>query len=275
MKIQAILGLLFVAILSAAKADLTIVSDIQSKDLAAAPAGNMTMKLSNGKVRVDTGPAHIIVLPLEKKMLVLVDAQKICMVKSLNNLTAPEGSGEKPTIERTGKKETINGYDCEQILLKDKKGRITEIWSSPSAPDMSEFASTFKSIAQLNPKKSEFEWSGMMSEKGLNTYPIRAIRYGENGKEESRVTVLSINKDSIPASLFVKPDGYMEMQMPDFGGLGGTDIAPTGPSSSNAPNSMQQLQDMQKRMQTHTLTPEEKQKLLQMGQQLQQQMQSK
>lgn len=279
MKTHLALALSFFAALTGARADLTIVSEIKTADVTPASGGNMTMKLAGGKVRVDTGPAHIIILPAEEKMLVIVDAQKMCMVKSLKNPSSQASKdGEPPAIERTGKKETISGFDCEQVLLKDKKGRVSEIWVSPAAPDMTEFVSTFKTLARINPKKNDFEWSGLMSEKDLNRYPIRAIRYNAEGKEETRITVLSINHDPVPASVFVKPDGYQEMQMPDFGGQGGTDIASSSPSSpSPAPaNPMQAIQEMQKKMQSGQAPSQEDIKKMQdMAKQLQQQMQAK
>jgi len=74
------------------------------------------------------------------------------------------------------------------------------------------------------------------------------IRVLADGKEEMRITTLSISKDPVPPSEFIKPAGYTEMAMPDFGGLGGTDIAPTSSSGSAPANPMQQIQDMQKKM---------------------------
>jgi len=252
-------ALVFIALVISlnARADLTIVSDVNSATPSA--VGNfstMTMKLAAGKVRVETGPAHVVILPTEKKMYVIMDAQRMCMVKSLNSAVPKASSaGEKPTVQRTGKTETISGYPCEQILLKDKQGRVTEIWASEMAPDMKEFVPTFDLLAELNPKKSEYEWTGMMTEKGLNTYPIRLIRYGIDGKEESRVTVTSISKEPIPASDFSKPNGYLEMQMPDLGGFGGSNHGdhtsrPALPTGGG--NSLEKIQEMQKKMQSGT-----------------------
>lgn len=233
----------FLALLAGSRADLTIVSEIKSSDVNPT-GGNMTMQLAGGKVRVDTGPAHMIVLPSEKKLLVLVAEQKMCMVKSLDDPAGqPSKTGEPPVVERTGKKETISGFDCEQVLLKDKKGGVTEIWTSPAAPDMSEFVSTFQTVARLHPAAAKYDWTGTLSQKDLNTYPIRVIRYDNEGKEETRMTVLSINKDTVPPSVFAVPAGYQTVEMPDFGGLGGTDIG------SSPANPMQALQEMQKKMQ--------------------------
>lgn len=272
MKTYAVLALFSLAFLTGAKADITIVSDIKSADIESAEMGNMTMKLANGKVRVDTGPAHIIILPSEKKMLIIVDAQKMVMVKSLDDPTQSPNGGEPPTIERTGKTEKISGYDCQQILLKDKKGRITELWVSSAAPDMAQFASSFKALVSANPKKSGFDWTGVMSQKDLNTYPIRSIQYSADGKEEMRITVLSINQNPVPASEFVAPAGYMEMKMPNFGGVDGTDVGASSPSSAPA-NPMLEMQRKMKNGQAPS--QEDIQKMQDMAKQMQQQMQNK
>jgi hypothetical protein len=139
---------------------------------------------------------------------------------------------------------------------------------------MAQFASSFQALRRANPKKSDFEWAGLMSQKDLNTYPIRTIRYAADGKEEMRVTVLSISTAAIAASEFVAPAGYTEMQMPDFGGVGGTDIGADSPAPSSAPatNSMQAIQEMQKKMKAgQAPSAQDIQKLQDMAKQMQQQ----
>ncbi|MES2307786.1 MAG: DUF4412 domain-containing protein [Verrucomicrobiota bacterium] len=214
---------LFVGLGCFLRADLTIKSEmvISGGDFGSMP---MTMKLTAGKTRTDMqspmGAISTITLVEEKKMIMLMAMQKMYIVHDIENLnqTAEDQVIKVPTIERTGKKEKISGFDCEQILLKQEDGAVQELWISPDAPDISEFASTWQSMAKDANSKASFSWMMLMvKNKDLQHYPIRVIAHSPDGKETVKMTVLEFNQSKLSSDLFVPPADYHEQKIPSFG----------------------------------------------------------
>ncbi len=59
------------------------------------------------------------------------------------------------------------------------------------------------------------EWESII--KGSGFFPLRIVSF-EGGKEKFRMEVTSVQKTSLPDSLFAAPDGYRKL---DLGGMMG------------------------------------------------------
>src|SRR5687767_1754074 len=95
---------------------------------------NMDYSLKGQKVRMDMNAegsqVAMIMDTTKQEMLMLMPDQQMYMVMPMKKAMeqAMENSGANTAdVEVTGKTETILGYKCNQILVKDK-GTVTEMW---------------------------------------------------------------------------------------------------------------------------------------------------
>jgi hypothetical protein len=250
-------------------ADLTVKSEMSSPESGDTPMP-MVMKLGSGQMRMEMqspmGGVCTIIKPQEKKMIIVMNETKTYMVRDMSHAPTSATSDEEapPTVERTGKKEKISGYECEQVLFKQKDGSVTEFWFSPKAPSIREFGNTFQSLAQNGPGKMGFSWTRFLFQNAdLSTYPVRMIARSASGTEVNRTTVSSFDSAALPADTFQPPVGYTEQKLPGFGGgAGGGDMEKF--------RAMQQ--EMMKQAQTgQQPTPEQVEAMKAMAEKMQQQ----
>lgn len=214
---------LFLCLFDYLSADLTIRSEMDLSERGGSPM-QVTSRFTSGKMRSDmqteAGPVSSIMLLNEKKMIILMAAQKMYIVQDLKtNSTKTKEEESLPKIERTGKKETISGYECEQVLFKHNEDSVQEFWFSAKAPEIGEYASAFEAMEGQYTSKKSFSWLKFMLEnKDLKTYPIRMISYGKDGKIETKMTVLSFESTTHSPDLFLPPPDYREQKIPSFGG---------------------------------------------------------
>jgi hypothetical protein len=139
---------------------------------------------------------------------------------------AMEKQGESTAdIEVTGKTETILGYKCNQILVKDK-GTVTDMW-------VAEGLGVFMGLGNgggggggmfgRGKPANAAKWEEAL--KGKGGFPLRVISRDAKGKESFKMEATKIEPGTLPDSLFLPPEDYKKFQMPDLGsmmkGLGG------------------------------------------------------
>jgi hypothetical protein len=189
---------------------------------------NMDYAMKGQKIRMDMdGGGHQVasIMDLEKmEMLVLMPEQNMYMVMPMKKPVekAMEKAGESTAdVEVTGKTETILGYKCNQILVKDK-GSVTEVW-------MAEGLGTFMGMGSpgggggmgamfgRGKTPSAAKWEEVMKEKG--GFPLRTITRDAKGRETMKMEATKIDTSKQPDSLFAPPAGYQKFEMPNMGGL--------------------------------------------------------
>lgn len=193
---------------------------------------NMDYSMKGQKVRMDMdGGGHQVssIMDLGKmEMLMLMPEQNMYMVMPIKKPVekAMEKAGESTAdVEVTGKTETILGYKCNQILVKDK-GNVTEVW-------MAEGLGTFMGMGNGGPggggggmgamfgrgksSANSAKWEEVMKEKG--GFPLRTITRDGKGKETMKMEATKIEPGSLPDSMFAPPAGYQKFEMPNMGGL--------------------------------------------------------
>lgn len=198
-------------------------------NMSAGKKGGQTMNYSikGQKLRMDIdtdGHQIMTIMDMEKlEMLMLMPDQKKYMVmpikKPIEEAVAKHGESTA-VVEVTGKTETILGYKCNQILVKDK-GVTTEVWM---AEDLGMFMGLGNSggnpMAGMFGGKAKAAPSGWEEQfKGKAGFPLRVISLDAKNKETFRMEATKIEPGNLPASLFVPPAGYEKFQMPDFGSL--------------------------------------------------------
>lgn len=194
-----------------------------------------SMKAQKQRMDITTEKTQMtMIMDLDKmETLMLMPSQNMYMVMPIKKPIerATEQAGESTAdIERTGKTETILGYKCDQILVKDK-GAVTEMWV---APDLG----TFMGLSgggggpmggggmggMFGGRRggggggaAAAKWEEVL--KGKGGFPLRVITHDAKGKETFKMEATKIEPGSLPDSLFVPPEGSKPLSMPNLGDM--------------------------------------------------------
>jgi len=177
------------------------------------------------------GKVYAIIKPADKTTLIVLDGKREAVLINLDTLgdqakafrgKTPGGDKAKdapPKVVKTGKKETIAGYSCEDW-------EITNADKSKLSTCVAEQGTSFFHFASLV-VPSENAWAlELVDGKHL---PLKGIAYGKDGAESGRVEVTKIDKHPLDAALFAVPAGYKQVTMEEMlGGLGGGGNVPPG-----------------------------------------------
>jgi hypothetical protein len=181
----------------------------------------MVFLTKGGKLRVDVAQpngqiAHTILDPATQKLTVVMDSQRIAMQMPIPS--APPGApSAPPTVTRTGKHESIAGYDCEDWNIVSANG-------NREAACVAQGLAFFDFSAMAGPA-SAHSWTQELRDK--NGFPLRAVETDPSGKEVSRMEVTKIEKRSLGDDAFTVPNGFSIMPVP--GMMGARPGAPPRP----------------------------------------------
>ena len=183
---------------------------------------NLTLLVKDGKFRFELpeglagaqalGKAYVLVEPADKKLYAVMDDKKQAVLIDLDKLAAQAksfggaaqhrpSSGAPPQITKTGKTDTVAGYKCE----------IWHVVSEKSVGDLciAEQGTSWFHIP-LSGAPAEYAWASEITD-GKH-FPLRFVA-SENGVEQGRVEVTSIQKKALPAEQFQVPTGYAVLNL--------------------------------------------------------------
>jgi len=176
--------------------------------------------IKEGYLRVDTATAKgggaIITDFKNKQILILMEQQHMYMVKDLNDLAAqprPPSATAAPTgaaatgttsFKDTGVKETILGYPCEKYEVTSPRG-TTEIWATDQ---LGTFAGLSMAGGPGRHGTPPPAWESVI--KGSGFFPMRVVSADGKG---FRLEVTSVEKASLPDSLFMAPEGWRKLDL--------------------------------------------------------------
>jgi len=208
---------------SAAMADLTMVQTLQTSAMPAESgrASTMTIKIKGQKVRVDFSgmPVSSIVDLKAKKMFFLNHKQKQVMImplafmQSMLALSVPGANTDqnKSAIQKTGKVQAINGYNCEEYAGASGGGTTIRCWIAIAA-EVSEME-PFRVYVQNAFKATSF--GSLVAMKGLIVRSESTVL--TNAKPvTSRTELQSLSKAPIADAVFSLPADYTVMGMPSL-----------------------------------------------------------
>jgi hypothetical protein len=136
---------------------------------------------------------------------ILMPQSQAYMEMNIKDAQGKTPAGPDIDIRKTGKKETILGYPCEQILITQGQAEA-EMWVTKGLGRFS--SATFNgSSGSLAMKKIENE---LISQ---GYFPLRMVAT-QAGQGEMRMEATSVSRKSLSKDLFVVPAGYTKMQMP-------------------------------------------------------------
>jgi hypothetical protein len=211
-------ALLAAALSAAARADLTITQQIQKDAPPKAANMTMTMKIKEGKMRLDLNPQISSIVDLKTgDMMSLMHPQKVVMkipgasIKSMQQVVkqdAAKSVGSDPVAPKpTGRKETISGFACEEFETT-ADGMNVHLWLTKDLPNAEKLMAELSELSgELDPLK------GVTKDQKLPGFPIRTV-VDANGAGKTTVTVLAVSESPVADSEFVVPDGYRAMQAP-------------------------------------------------------------
>ena len=187
-------------------------------------AQTLNYSIKDQRLRMDIdaeGHSMSTIMDMAKlEVLMLMPEQQMYMVmpikKPVEQAMAKQGESTAD-IEVTGKTDTILGYKCNQILVKDK-GTVTEMW-------VAEGLGTFMGMGNKGgggpfgggKPAATAKWEEAL--KGKGGFPLRVITTDAKSKESFRMEATKIEPGTLPEALFVPPPGYSKFQMPNFGDL--------------------------------------------------------
>jgi hypothetical protein len=185
---------------------------------------NMDYSIKGQKLRTDMsadGHQMSSIMDLNKlEMLMLMPEQKMYMVMPIKKPVeeaVKKSEAHTADIEVTGKTDTILGYKCDQILVKDK-GTVTEVW-------VAEGLGVFMGLNQgggggpFGGRKSANAAKWEEALKGKGGFPLRVVSRDAKDRQTFKMEATKIEPGSLPDSLFAPPAGYQKFQMPDLGGM--------------------------------------------------------
>jgi hypothetical protein len=172
------------------------------------------------KLRVDVPEpdgrvAHTIFDSATKKLTVIMDSQHIALQMPIP-APAPGDASKPPTVTRTGKHETVAGYDCEdwEIVAADGNHQSTCVATGLPFFDFS---------ATAGPAGGH-TWADELRDK--NAFPLRMLDVDAKGKEISRMEVTKIAKRAVEDAAFEVPQGFDLKVVPGTVGATGVPVHP-------------------------------------------------
>jgi hypothetical protein len=221
--------------------------DVSAKGKSSPTPTALNMLVKSEKVRVDVptdtanadqlkgltggGKAYGVLNTPEKKLYFVMDAKKQAVVIDLNQAgehlktfkppttsspQKPNGPPpEPPKVTKTGKKDKVAGYTCEEWDVENQDKTKLELCVADQG------ASFFH--LPLTGIPTEHAWALELLD-GKH-FPLRGVAYEKDGTESGRVEVTKIDKRSLDAAEFEVPAGYkvidlQQMLLQGFGGAG-------------------------------------------------------
>ena len=145
----------------------------------------------------------------KKEMTMIMDEQKSYMVMALPQaaIDAAANKTDDVKLEKTGETEKILGHTATKYI-STHEGTKTDLW-------LAEGLGTFMGFNQnpMGGKRAAAPQAWERALAGKELFPMRVVGKDKGGKESFRMEVTSIEKQSLPDSLFAPPDGYKKFDM--------------------------------------------------------------
>jgi hypothetical protein len=236
---ESIALLIFVTAAVAARADLTIVQNVE---MGGTP-GEMAIRIKGDKVRVDPAPqvsmitnnktGDTVTLMHDEKKALRMSGDKM---KAAAEMVSKFAGGPSPTAPRKlialGRKEEVNGMSTDLYSVETAVGKAI-YYIATNYPDG---AAILQEMQATQPAAFANSTTHMPDFRDLPGVPIKIEI--DSQKRHIVTTLVSIKRDPIPDSEFIVPAGYSDVKMPEiFGGknVPETSRAPARPASSATP----------------------------------------
>lgn len=217
MKLFGFCGILSLALLATARADLTIVQNVEG----AGPLHEITIKIKGDKARVEVSPQMTTIVDTksgevtnilrDKKTVMRIPGEKAKALAEVAKSFVKEETPNQPAPKPTGKTQTINGYETSEYVSDSPKFHAT-YWVATNYPD---YQKILQQMDVLRQGVFQAISRGMPDYRELPGFPLRTVvKVGD--QPEITSTIESVNLAPLPDSDFTPPAGYSEMKLPDI-----------------------------------------------------------
>ncbi|AOS45021.1 hypothetical protein Verru16b_02090 [Lacunisphaera limnophila] len=165
------------------------------------------------------------IMDLEKmEMLMLMPEQQMYMIMPIKDkveAAVDEALAKDPSIEKTGRTDTILGYKCDEYVTKDRNV-TTEIWVAEGLGSFMGLGNSGGGGAMggmFGGKKKAAAAGWEAKFKGKPGFPLRVISRDAKSRETFKMEATKIEPGTLPASLFQAPAGWQKFQMPNMGDM--------------------------------------------------------
>lgn len=179
----------------------------------------MTYSLKSGLMRVDLNSgqgmsAATIIDPAKQQMIVLMPQQKMYMVRPLNEpgaapTTAPR---EDVTVQKTNEHAKILGYDTTKYLTKSH-AMNSEVWVTDQLGTFGGLGGNGPAMHGPGPRRGGAAEAWQEAFRGKDAFPLRVITTDAKGRRVFEMEATSIEKVSLPDTLFTPPADYRKFDM--------------------------------------------------------------
>ncbi len=203
---------------------------------------SLTMSIKDGNMRTDIasakGTMSAIMDMKNQQMIILIPQMQKYMVQPFGGMQAPAGqyagagappssaSNNSSSFRDTGIKETILGYVCSKYTVTTPN-ETSEVWVTDQ---LGTFVGFFHGGGPGRPQQAPQAWESAL--KGRAFFPMRVVATSSKGTTKMEVT--AVDKESLPDSLFVPPEGWQKFDMAGMmGGMSGGFPGARPPSGNN------------------------------------------
>lgn len=154
----------------------------------------------------------------KREMTILMHEQHMYMVRPMTDVPKTDETKSVEStaeLEKTGKTETILGYKCQQLLVKEKDA-VTELWVAEGLGTFMGMGGGGNPMGGGPRGGSAAKWEKIL--KGTSGFPLRVISRDPAGKETFKMEATRITPGPQPDSEFAPPADYQKFAMPNFGG---------------------------------------------------------
>lgn len=228
-----LLPLSFLAMAHLACAGIVVVEEMEQTAGPMPGKMEVTITASGDKARMDMGKQISTIVDSKAGTVIsLMHEQKMAMQLPEGTLDSIKKSGAagreqlKPDLKPTGKKETINGFACEEYVGTVQGMNVT-FWITKEVENQKEI---LDQLGKVSGGGDPFQ--GALADGGnFPGFPIRTVaKTPETGT--MTMTVVSIKNVDVPEKTFTVPSDYKTMSMPNMQLPGGG--APAVPSAPDA-----------------------------------------
>ncbi len=160
------------------------------------------------RMEVEASPGMTMAMLVDTRsrtMTMIRDEAKMYFEMSLDQMSIPPSVTQtEVNVTKTGKKETILGYECEQMMIK-QEDRSAELWVTKG---LGKFVQVNMNPRAQSPMLKKLEKE--LIDEGY--FPLRLITTGTEGR--TVMEVIKIEKKQLNDGIFTIPAGYQKMQMP-------------------------------------------------------------
>jgi hypothetical protein len=163
------------------------------RDRARAQAGGMPSTFKTTMIQKLSEP---------DKLYTINDERQTYSVMDLAEIRKSSPSDTTYTVKRTGS-DRVAGLSCDKALVTSSKGHEMEVCLT------NEIAASSSWVAAMDRNSRAGNWMKAANDAGLKGFPIRMRhRFPQKPGEDITMELVSLEKKSVPASMFAIPPGY-------------------------------------------------------------------